>query len=158
MSVRSKRGPPALGGFSLIELMVTVAIGAILLAIAIPGYNSYIRRSHRTDARSALLDLAGRQERYYNTNGNTYTTNLTNLGYNAGGASTLTVGNGYYSVTVGPPPTGTIATGYKITAVPVSADQLKDTNCLYFYLDNTGQQKAGASAVAAVTGSPCWLQ
>jgi type IV pilus assembly protein PilE len=158
MSVRSKRGPSALRGFSLIELMVAVGIASILLAIALPGYNNYIRRSRRTDARSALLDLAGRQERYYNTNGNTYTINLNNLGYNAGGAPTLTVGNGYYSVTVGPPPAGTIATGYTITAVPVTADQLKDTNCLYFYLDNTGLQKAGASAAAAVTGSPCWLQ
>jgi type IV pilus assembly protein PilE len=158
MSVRSKRGPSALRGFSLIELMVAVGIAGILLAIAVPGYNAYIRRSHRTDARSALLDLAGRQERYYNTNGNTYTINLTNLGYNAGGASTLTVGNGYYSVTVAPPNGGTILTGYKITAVPVTPDQLKDTNCLYFYLDNTGQQKAGANAGAAVTGSPCWLQ
>jgi type IV pilus assembly protein PilE len=142
-------------GFSLIELMIAVAIAAILLAITIPGFNSYVRQSRRNDARSALLDIAGREERYFNTNGNTYTVNLSNLGYNAGGASTVTVGSGYYQVNVLPPNVGTIATGYQINAVPITVDQLKDTKCLYFYIDNTGLQMAGTPAVA---NSPCWSQ
>ena len=46
-------------GFTLIELMVALLIAAILFAIAIPSYNTYIRRSRRTEAKNALLALAG---------------------------------------------------------------------------------------------------
>ena len=55
-------------GFTLIELMVTVAIVAILSAIAYPAYTEYILKSRRTDAKNALLDLAARQERFYSLN------------------------------------------------------------------------------------------
>jgi type IV pilus assembly protein PilE len=145
-------------GFSLIELMVAVSIAGILLAIAIPSYSSYMRRSRRTEARSALVDLAGREERYYNTNGNQYTSTLSNLGYTAASSSSV-VGNGYYTVTVASAAsTATTPSTYSITAAPNTTDQNKDTACLYFYIDSTGLQKAGASAGAAVSGSTCWLQ
>jgi type IV pilus assembly protein PilE len=140
-------------GFTLIELMIAVAIAAILLSLAIPAYNRYIRQSRRNDARSALVDLAGREERYFNTNGNTYTTNLNSLGYGTVATPTMTVGSGYYSVVLLPGASGSIATSYLITAVPITVDQLKDTNCLYFSIDNTGLQLAGTPAVA---NSLCW--
>ena len=44
-------------GFTLVELMVTILIGAILLAIAVPTYQAQIRKSRRTEARNAVLDL-----------------------------------------------------------------------------------------------------
>jgi type IV pilus assembly protein PilE len=158
MSLPGKRRLPGIAGFSLIELMVTILIAGVLLAIAIPGYNSYIRRARRNDARSALLDLAGREERYYNTNGNNYSVNPTDLGYNTT-ANPFVVGNGYYNVQLAlVAAAGNLPNGYQITAVPITADQLNDTNCLYFYLDNFGVQKAGTSAGAAVTNSPCWQQ
>jgi type IV pilus assembly protein PilE len=157
MSLRTTRLPSRRRGFSLIELMVTIAIGSILLAIAIPGYNTYVRKSRRTDAKTALLDLAGREERYYNANGNQYSQIASQLGYTGGGAVINPVGNGYYSVTLSAPtPAAGSPWTYTLTAVPVTADQLKDSACLYYYLDNTGLQKAGASAAAAVTASPCW--
>ena len=46
------------GGFTLIELMITVAIVAILAAIAYPSYTEYVRRAHRADIKTALLDDA----------------------------------------------------------------------------------------------------
>lgn len=46
------------------ELMITVAIIAILARIAYPSYQQYILKSHRADAKTALLDLAARQERF----------------------------------------------------------------------------------------------
>jgi len=48
-------------GFTLVELMVVIVIASILMAIAIPSYKNSIRKSRRTDAKTALLDLAGRE-------------------------------------------------------------------------------------------------
>ena len=59
---------PKLSGFTLIELMITVAILAIVAAVAIPSYTSYVERGKRAEARTALLDIAARQERYYSNN------------------------------------------------------------------------------------------
>jgi len=58
---------PAVAGFTLVELMVTVMIAAILLAIAVPSYQAYIRKSRRTEAKTAVLDLAGREETLFST-------------------------------------------------------------------------------------------
>lgn len=52
-------------GFSLIELMVVVAIVGVLSAIAFPSYSSYITRSKRTECRAALMQVMQQQERYY---------------------------------------------------------------------------------------------
>ncbi|WP_168384627.1 type IV pilin protein [Acinetobacter indicus] len=53
-------------GFTLIELMITVAIIAILAAIVLPNYSNYIVRAHRTDAQAAMLNLAQYMESQYN--------------------------------------------------------------------------------------------
>lgn len=58
-------------GFSLIELMVVVAIVGILSAVAFPSYSSYIARSKRAECRVALMQVMQQQERYY-TQQNTY--------------------------------------------------------------------------------------
>ena len=52
--------------------MVVVAIATILFAIAIPSYVTYIRESRRTEAKTAVLDLAGREERYLSTSPTAY--------------------------------------------------------------------------------------
>jgi type IV pilus assembly protein PilE len=56
-------------GFTLIELMVTVAIVGILAAIAYPSYQEYVRASRRADAQTVMLENAQFMERYYTTNG-----------------------------------------------------------------------------------------
>ena len=72
-----------LKGFSLIELMIVIAIIGILTAIAFPNYNRYVVQARRTDATSLLLQMIQQQERYF-TEQLTYTTDLMNLGYGVG--------------------------------------------------------------------------
>ena len=52
------------GGFTLIELMITVAVVAILATIALPSYALFMKKSRRGDAESTLMDIAQRQQQY----------------------------------------------------------------------------------------------
>jgi type IV pilus assembly protein PilE len=140
-------------GFSLIELMVAVLIVSVLVGIAVPSYIDKVRKSRRTEAKTALLDLAGREERFYNTN-NTYSSTPSDLGYGAVAAAfPMAVGNGYYNVNVaftayvpGPP---AVAPTYTITATPVGT-QTKDIACATFTLTSTGVQ------TSAPNTTDCW--
>ena len=53
-----------MAGFTLIEVMITVAIIGILSAVALPSYQSYIQKSRRSEARVVLMDAASKQEQY----------------------------------------------------------------------------------------------
>jgi type IV pilus assembly protein PilE len=147
--IASRNAKPA--GFTLIELMVTLVIAALLLSISIPSYINQVRKSRRTEAKTALLDLAAREERFYNMSSPpAYSILPSDLGYNATTNSfPMNVGNGYYQVSItliaaaAPKPAG-----YTINAVPITADQLNDTTCLFFQVDNTGLQTA--------TNTSCW--
>jgi type IV pilus assembly protein PilE len=83
-------------GFTLIELMVVVAVIGVLAAIAYPNYTNYVLRGNRVDGREILQRIASAQERFY-TNRNTYTTDITSSG---GLSMTNTSEKGYYTVAV----------------------------------------------------------
>ncbi len=84
-----------LHGFTLIEMMIVVVIGAILLSIAVPSYMTSIRKSRRADAKTAALELAGREERYLTTNPAGYSVTPADLGYTAFGLGNP-IGTGQY--------------------------------------------------------------
>jgi type IV pilus assembly protein PilE len=69
-------------GFTLIELMITVAIIAILASIAIPSYQQYVTRSNEAVAKSFLSEVASRQQAFYNDR-RRYAASLADLGYPA---------------------------------------------------------------------------
>ena len=163
MQLRSatRSSGPAMG-FTLIELMVVVAIATILFSIAIPSYMTYIRQSRRTEAKTAVLDLAGREERFLSTNPTAYTDVPANLGYTGFGAGNP-VGSGYYYLTVCSPatvacaPNPPAAPSYSIMATPVAGQsQVNDTQCTSFSVDSAGQQYANGSGGAAVATPYCW--
>jgi len=151
-------------GFTLVELMVVVAIATLLLAVAVPSYISYIRQSRRTEARTAVLDLAGREERFFSTNGAAYSSTPGQLGYAAFG---VPIGSGYYQLTLCVPAAGNCvanlnmpsppaAPSYTVVATPVAGQsQVNDTQCGAFAVDSVGQQYAITSAGASNTAY-CW--
>jgi type IV pilus assembly protein PilE len=146
-------------GFSLIELMVTVALIAMLATIAVSSYSSQVRKSRRTEAKSAVLDLAGREERLFSTT-NAYSSLEAYLGYAAAGSTTVMTnmpfGNNYYTLTVVVPDPGQAAltpTTYLITATPVAGtSQAGDAACGSFSLNQLGVQTVSGTSTAAT----CW--
>ncbi|ATJ84321.1 type IV pilin protein [Halomonas beimenensis] len=100
-------------GFTLIELMITVAVIAILAAIAYPSYTQYVQEARRTDGMSALSNLAGQLERCY-TVSNDYTAGSCPSG-------TSTSDEGFYSVSI-----TASASSYTLTASPQGAQSTDD--------------------------------
>lgn len=141
-------------GFTLVELMVVVAIAAILTMIALPSYQAYVLKSHRTAAINAILDLASREARYYTTN-NAYTSSLTALGYSTD-PMPITMGTGgtaYYNLSVASVTAATTTTpaDFLLNAAPVSP-QTNDTCGTYTYTS------LGIKGISSGTLADCWKQ
>lgn len=146
-------------GFTLVEVVVTVAIVALLATVAVPSYRNYVLRTNRTVAKSALVDLAARQETYF-VNYKRYATSLSALSLSAylskDGSTASTQGSAIYQLSVAAhstscPASGTAsATSYTVLATPVGTVQTKDTTCGTLCLTSTGIRKASGSA------TDCW--
>ena len=136
-------------GVTLTELLTVMVVIGILTAIAVPSYSSYVRKTKRTDAKSALTSVAQQLERCY-TRYNAYNDPgcQVTLNYNTPA--------GDYTIdweTNPPSPSWTSghgANGFSIKATPIGSQAL-DTQCGTFQLN-----QAGIQAATGTTPANCW--
>lgn len=133
-------------GFTLIELMITVAIIGILSAIAFPSYMQYIVKSNRSAAEGFMLTVAGKQEQYM-LDARAYATTIAALGITTVPSEV----SQNYTITVTANNAAT-PPSYTVTATPTGAQATRDTKCAILTLDQTGAK--GKSGTGALTD--CW--
>jgi len=134
---------PNMKGFTLIEVMITVAIIGILAAVTYPSYNEYIWRSNRTEAQQELIRLANLQEQLF-VDQRTYTANMSDLGVpvSAGGYQIPRhSANKLYTIT------GTKDGRTFILSAKAQGVQVKDTGCTTLTINESGLK-------TPITG--CW--
>lgn len=136
-------------GFTLVELLIAVAIIGIIAAIGLPAYRQSILKSHRTDAKITLSRLATLEERYYFTN-NSYTGDFADIVPGATSGQPIASDDGRYSIAVTLTGGGT---GWSMTAT-ATGPQASDTACATFTLTSQGAKSAKTSANA--NNAECW--
>lgn len=143
-------------GFTLIELMIAVAIVGLLAAVAYPTYQDTVRKSRRSDGMSALMECATSQERYYTRN-NSYADQA------AADSSDFCQDSseGYYAVSVANSGCTFTVNGvdrYSCFTATATAQpkggQDNDTECYRLIVDETGSKRSEDSGGNATTG--CW--
>jgi type IV pilus assembly protein PilE len=132
-------------GFTLIELMIVIAIVGILAAVALPSYTEYIKRGDRASARAALLEAQQFMERYYAANSR-YSTAADGTGAPDLPARLQSIpsDNPKYGISV----SAVTVNSYTLTATPTTEDK-----CGNLTLTNTGVKGRSASAP---TIQECW--
>lgn len=134
-------------GFTLIELMITVAIVAILAAVALPSYQKYVIRGNRATAKAAMMDIADREQQYLLAN-RSYTNSLSALSYSAPAAV-----SGKYTIS----DTGNVATGqYLDASCAVQTDTGAAPSFVITFTPPTGgPQASDGSLYLSNTGVKC---
>lgn len=149
------------GGFTLIELMITLAIVGILAAVAYPSYREYVAKSRRAEAQALLMQSSQWMERFYAEN-YSYSTNTAGVAvtdatmFPARYSQSPASGTAAYTITVTP-----TATTFTVTAT--RAGTMAADKCGNFQITHTGVKQlatgtyssaAGATQVAAMQS--CW--
>jgi type IV pilus assembly protein PilE len=147
-------------GFSLIELMIAVAVVGILLAVALPSYQGSVRKGRRAEAINAINAVQQAQERS-RANFATYCDNdhlsTAPTASQCGLKVPATTASGYYTVAIGSSPTGT---SYTVTAT-AAGSQASDTKCklMAAKIDNGAiSYGSGESSVDWADTNRCWAK
>ena len=130
-------------GFTLIELMIAVAVVGLLSAVAYPSYQQQVAKGRRTDAKQSLLELSQKLERFYTERG-------TYVGASLGstGLYPSTSSGGFYDLSI----SAQTLDGFSIKATP-RGTQAGDA-CASFLYNQLGEQ--GVSAGATLSAAKCW--
>ncbi len=136
-------------GFTLIELMITVAIVGVLASIAVPAYQDSVRKSRRADAKGVLMGLANAMERRF-TETNSYegAAGTTATPADTGTPRIYSIPSetdNFYTITI----SAANASSYTLSAVPAGAHSDK---CGTLTLDYTGERDNSAG----LDQSQCW--
>ena len=131
-------------GFSLIEVMIVVAIVALLAAIAVPSYSNYMFDSRRVDGVSFLTEVAGEQVRFYSEY-NRFATTMAELGY--GNEAIADSQEGFYTVGI---TTSNANQSYNLSATPIAGGpQANDTKCGVLTLNSSKQRTVSGTGTPA---------
>ncbi|MCG7533796.1 type IV pilin protein [Pseudoalteromonas sp. OOF1S-7] len=129
-------------GFTLVEMMITIAILGILASIAYPSYAEYVRRAARAEAAATLLDAANKQEQYFVDN-RQYTNSLAALGLPA------TTENNYFSLEI---ELGDDLNSFVIRATASGGPLADDTECTTLTINNLNIR----GSTGTFTADRCW--
>lgn len=140
-------------GFSLIELLIVLAISSILSAIAYAGYRDNLIRMHRSDGQGALLDLAIRMENYYSKN-NTYQTATIGTGTPTDLLANAASPEGWYLLSLSALTNST----YTLEATPLHSQANADTRCQSLTFNSLGVKgvSSGPAGKPTELAGACW--
>ena len=121
-------------GFTLVEVIITVAIVAILAAVALPSYREHVRKSRRAEAQAYLMAVASRQQQFL-LDTRAYAPDLATVGI-AAPANVVAVYDLAVVAVAGPPPT------FRLTATPKASTDQVNERCNRLEIDQTGAKTA----------------